>query len=88
MKKLMWEKVGIVRNRKDLTVALKKLKEWDRIMKDHAPDRNVFELKNMITTALLITRSALIREGSVGAHFRSDYPTKGKNWRRRTMIMR
>jgi len=88
LKKLMWEKVGIVRNRRDLTIALKHLSEWDRLMKDHAPDRNVFELKNMITTALLITRSALIREGSVGAHFRSDYPTKGKNWRRRTMIIR
>jgi aspartate oxidase len=42
----------------------------------------------MITTASLITRSALIREGSVGAHFRSDFPTKGKNWRKRTVITR
>jgi L-aspartate oxidase len=88
LKKLMWEKVGIVRNKQDLTVALKQLSEWDRMMKNHAPDRNIFELKNMIITALLITRSALIREGSVGAHFRSDYPTKGKNWRRRTVEIR
>ncbi len=88
LKKLMWEKVGIVRNKQDLTVALKQLSEWDRLMKNHAPDRNIFEIKNMIMTALLITRSALIRKGSVGAHFRSDYPTKGKNWRRRTMIIR
>lgn len=88
LKKLMWEKVGIVRNKQDLTVALKQLSEWDRMMKNHAPDRNIFEIKNMIITALLITRSALIREGSVGAHFRNDYPTKGKNWRRRTVIIR
>ena len=81
-RKLMWEKVGIVRVKKDLTAALKQLKEWDRTMKGHAPDRNVFEIRNMITTALLITRSALQREGSVGAHFRSDFPTKGKNWRK------
>jgi aspartate oxidase len=84
----MWEKVGIVRNKQDLTVALKQLSEWDRMMKNHAPDRNIFEIKNMIITALLITRSALIRKGSVGAHFRSDYPTKGKNWRRRTVMIR
>jgi L-aspartate oxidase len=88
LKRLMWEKVGIVRNKKDLSAALKQLKEWDRMMKDHAPDRSLFELKNMITTSMLITRSALLREGSVGAHFRSDFPTKGRNWRKRTVIVR
>ena len=88
LKKLMWEKVGIVRNKKDLTAAARQLSEWDRMMKNHAPDRNIFELKNMITTASLITRSALIREGCVGAHFRSDFPTKGRNWRKRTVLTR
>ncbi len=88
LKKLMWEKVGIVRNRKDLTAALKQLREWDRAIKLHTPERTLFELKNMITSAALITRSALKREGSVGAHFRSDFPGKGKNWRKRTVLMR
>ncbi len=86
LKKLMWEKVGIVRNKRDLTAALKLLREWGRMMKGHEPDRGLFELENMITTSMLITRSALIREGSVGAHFRSDFPSKGKNWRKRTML--
>jgi L-aspartate oxidase len=84
--RLMWEQVGIVREKKGLTGALRQLKEWDRMMKGRSPDRNIFEIRNMITTAILITRSALQREGSVGAHFRSDFPTKGKNWRRRTVI--
>jgi L-aspartate oxidase len=88
LRKLMWEQVGIVREKKGLTSALKQLTEWDRMMKNRAPDRNVFEIRNMITTALLITRSALQREGSVGAHFRSDFPTKGKNWRRRTVLQK
>jgi aspartate oxidase len=86
LRKLMWEKVGIVRNRKDLTTALKQLHTWERAIKNCDPDRNFFELKNMIATASLITRSALSREGSVGAHFRSDFPTKGRNWRKRTVI--
>jgi L-aspartate oxidase len=86
LKKLMWKKVGIVRNRKDLSSALAQLRVWDRMMKHHAPDRDVFELKNMITNSILITRSALLREGSVGAHFRSDFPLKGRNWRKRTVI--
>ena len=86
LKDLLWEKVGIVRNRKDLAAALRQLRAWDKAMKGHGPDRALFEIRNMITTASLITRSALQRQGSVGAHFRSDFPGKGKNWRRRTVL--
>jgi L-aspartate oxidase len=88
LKRLMWKQVGIVREKKGLAAALKQLKEWERDMKGRPPDRDVFEIRNMITTAQLITRSALHREGSVGAHFRYDFPTKGKNWRKRTVIKR
>ena len=88
LKRLMWSQVGIVRNKKELAAALKQLKEWAHAMKDHGPDRNIFELNNMITTASLIIRSALLREGSVGAHFRSDFPTKGRNWRKRIVLTR
>ncbi|HYA86061.1 MAG TPA: L-aspartate oxidase [Nitrospirota bacterium] len=86
LKKLMWEKVGIVRNRKDLNSALAHLLEWERMVRHQASERNVLELKNMITTSILITRSALQREGSVGAHYRSDFPSKGRNWRKRTVV--
>ena len=82
----MWEKVGIVRNGKDLSAAFKQLKAWDRVMKDAPLDRGLLELRNMVSASMLITRSALLREGSVGAHFRSDFPGKGKNWRKRTII--
>ncbi len=87
LRKLMWEKVGIVRSKKDLTSAFKQLRAWDRMMKSPPLDRNVLELKNMIAASLLITRSALLRQGSVGAHFRSDFPNKGRNWRKR-MVMK
>ena len=79
----MWENVGIVRNGKDLSSAMKKLREWDRMIRNPPADRAVLELKNMILVAMLITRSALLREGSVGAHYRIDFPSKGKNWRKR-----
>jgi len=88
LKKLMWSNVGIVRNKKELLAALKQLKDWGRTVKDRGPDRSFFELNNMITTASLITRSALLREGSVGAHFRSDFPTKSRNWRKRIVMTR
>ncbi len=86
LKKLMWENVGIVRDRKGLSAAMKKLREWDRMVRNPPRDRDALELRNMITTAMLITRSALLREGSVGAHYRTDFPTKGKNWRKRTVM--
>jgi len=86
LKKLMWENVGIVRDRKGLMAAMKKLREWDRMIRNPPRERDALELRNMITTALLITRSALLREGSVGAHFRSDLPAKGKNWRKRVVM--
>jgi L-aspartate oxidase len=85
LRKLMWENVGIVRDRKALSSALRRIREWDRLLKSPQMDRNALELRNMITTAILITRSALLRENSVGAHFRRDFPNKGKNWRRRNV---
>jgi L-aspartate oxidase len=86
LRKLMWEKVGIVRNGKDLSAAFKQLKAWDRVMKDAPLDRGLLELRNMISASMLIARSALLREGSVGAHFRSDFPNKGKTWRKRIVM--
>jgi L-aspartate oxidase len=88
LRKTMWENVGIIRNRKGLTTAIKKLREWDRIVKHPPLDRSVLELKNMITLSLLIARSALLREGSVGAHYRSDYPKKGTGWNKRIILRR
>jgi succinate dehydrogenase/fumarate reductase flavoprotein subunit len=39
------------------------------------------ELSNMIESAEIITRAALLREESRGAHYREDYPeTDNKNW--------
>jgi L-aspartate oxidase len=38
----------------------------------------------MLTTAILIVNSALLRKGSVGAHYRSDFKEKGENWQKHT----
>jgi L-aspartate oxidase len=84
----MWENVGIVRDRKGLKTAIKKLREWDRMVKHPPLDRNVLELRNMITLSMLIARSALLREGSVGGHYRSDHPTKGTGWKKRIILSR
>jgi len=84
--KLMWEHVGILRSRKGLQAALKKLREWDRMLRHPQLERPALELRNMIDVSILITRAALLREGSVGAHYRTDFPSKGKNWRKRILL--
>ena len=86
LRRQMWENVGIVRTRKGLTTAMRALREWDRMVRNPPRERAVLELRNMITAAMLITRSAIQREGSVGAHYRSDHPARGRNWRRRSIL--
>jgi L-aspartate oxidase len=86
LKKLMWEKAGIVRDRKGLAAAVKQLAAWDRKLRRIPLDRDHLELRNMVAVSLLIARSALQRDNSVGAHFRSDYPVKGRNWRKRIVL--
>ncbi|MDH4163462.1 MAG: L-aspartate oxidase [Nitrospirota bacterium] len=86
LRKIMWENAGILRTRKGLQAATKKLREWYRMIKNPPLERQALELKNMIEVAHLITRAALLREGSVGGHYRTDFPAKGKNWRKRIVL--
>lgn len=82
LRKMMWAKTGIVRCKKSLDEALKKLKGWKRIEVSFFKIRRELEVKNMVTVSRLITTAALLREGSVGAHYRSDFKEPGKNWKR------
>ncbi len=82
LRRVMWSKTGIIRCKKSLDSAKKRLGEWDFLMSLPSFDRRILELKNMITVANLMTESALLREGSVGAHYRSDFKEKGLKWQR------
>lgn len=84
LRRLMWDKVGIIRCRESLKAAKEWLKEWDFIINGQFLTREGLELKNMLQVASLIVDSALLREGSIGAHYRSDFPERGKNWWRHT----
>jgi len=83
LKTIMWEYVGIVRNGKDLKNAISELKRMDKKINYSPANKYDLELKNMITTALLIAEAAYKRKESRGAHFRSDYPVQDDiHWRR------
>ncbi len=86
LRKLMWEKVGIIRCGESLSDARAQLDEWLYIMDKVVITRREIELKNMIVGARLITESAILRKGSVGAHYRSDFPEKGERWQEHIIL--
>ena len=46
----------------------------------------MLDLRARITVAGLVTRSALEREESRGAHYRSDFPETKDEWKRHSII--
>ncbi|GAB4419202.1 MAG: L-aspartate oxidase [Thermodesulfovibrionales bacterium] len=82
LRRLMWERVGIIRCGESLNIAKEKLSGWRFILDVDFNTRRGLELKNMLTVAFMITEAALKRKGSVGAHYRSDFPARGENWQR------
>ena len=83
LRRAMWEKVGVVRCDEALREALSVLKSRYRHLEGCHLSRRMMETFNMSTVAILIATSALMRRGSVGVHFRSDYPkSRGRDWRR------
>ena len=72
--KIMWEKVGIIRDKGGLEEAIGYLKEYRYLAQYHPLDRYEMETINIYLVGLLIAVSALRREESRGAHYRKDSP--------------
>ena len=81
LQKLMWDKVGVIRERSGLTEAATTLAGWEECLPT-AADRPAQELYNMVLTGRLMAEAALLREESRGAHFRSDFPQTSPEWQR------
>lgn len=72
---IMWEYVGILRSENSLKIADEKLQLLKSKLscEDKCKSKKEYELKNMLTVAQLIIKSAQKRKESRGAHFRQDY---------------
>ncbi len=74
VKRVMWERVGILRDKDSLRRALA---EFDQIAKANLSTSS----NNFVTLARLVARAALWREESRGGHFRTDFPERDEKWR-------
>jgi succinate dehydrogenase/fumarate reductase flavoprotein subunit len=96
--KTTWEHVGIVRNGPDLAKAIDEIRALtERNENVGVPGNREFNLtwqqcldmRNMLLASELIARSALAREDSRGAHFRTDFEkTDNANWLKNIYIAR
>lgn len=73
VKRVMWERVGILRSREPLCRAIA---EFEQIAAASLSTSS----RNFVTLALLVARAALWREESRGAHFRTDFPEPLDEW--------
>jgi len=79
LQKLLWDKVGVIRNWESLTQTADILAVWQKSLPP-STDRPSYELHNLVLTGRLVTEAALLREESRGAHFRSDFPQSSPRW--------
>jgi L-aspartate oxidase len=74
VKRVMWERVGILRDKESLQRALK---EFEQISQSNLSTSS----RNFVTLAKLVASAALWREESRGGHFRNDFPEKDEKFR-------
>jgi L-aspartate oxidase len=80
VRRLMWERVGILRRREGMTRALWEFEQIARAPLSRAS-------RNFLTVATIIARSALWREESRGAHFRLDFTARDdERWRVHSLV--
>lgn len=82
LKLLMSDYVGIVRNEERLQRAMRRLDllwvETEALYQKTVVSPQLCELRNMITVAYLIVKSAEFRNESRGLHYNTDYPNKSE----------
>ena len=78
LRHLMWDYVGIVRTNKRLERAQRRIEMLAAEIQDYYGNfhvtKDLLELRNLVTTADLIVKSAMSRKESRGLHFTANFP--------------
>jgi L-aspartate oxidase len=82
---LLWERVSITRDGAGLEEAEATLRRWLAGYRPRATRPSV-ELANVLLVGWQMTRAALRRRESRGAHYRDDFPRTLPAWRRRSAV--
>jgi succinate dehydrogenase / fumarate reductase flavoprotein subunit len=97
LRSMMQSLVGIVRTKEDLESALEKIAALRKRAVNAKVGGNIqynpgwhlaMDLKNMLDISEAVTRAALEREESRGAHTREDFPDSDKEWGKVNIIVR
>ncbi len=89
---LMWQFLGIGRTETGLKMGIERLNEIkneasDRLFVKNSRDlKEIFEVFNMLNTAVTIAQSAKYRTESRGSHYRIDFPRQDKNWLKNVLV--
>ncbi|MCL2741249.1 MAG: L-aspartate oxidase [Oscillospiraceae bacterium] len=88
-KSAMTHGAGIIRSKEGLTQAgLKMGAIWSEVAGAGLEGIEGYELYNSISLSRMVIASALEREESRGAHYRSDFPEQRDEWRRSIVVRR
>jgi len=83
VRRIMWDYVGIVRDRERLEIALSRLRQIrvtvEALFRDNLINPDIVELRNISLLAELIVLCARDRQESRGLHYTLDYPGKLEN---------
>ena len=96
IKEVMWKYVAIIRRKEDLEKAVRELNLLrEKLSKIKISSESkcynqewieCLEAENMLDTATMVAKSALLREESRGAHYREDYPDRNdEKWLKHTV---
>ncbi|MGB1124435.1 MAG: L-aspartate oxidase [Phycisphaeraceae bacterium] len=82
LRSVMWRHVGIEREGDHLKDVSDMFDFWGRYTLDKIFDERLgWEVQNLLTIGMLMTKSAVWRQESRGTHYREDYPEQVESWR-------